>query len=102
MGPETDDISVFVLLLAWACLSLTNRALKNHVLNYIFPSQDIMEIVMLRASFEFASGLLDVLQSRTAPTISLRLSGGSSRSSEGRVQDYTQRLARLDLHTICQ
>lgn len=29
-----------------------------------------MEIVMLHASFEFAPGLLDVVRSRTAPTIS--------------------------------
>jgi hypothetical protein len=27
LGPETDDISVYVFWLAWACLSLTNRAL---------------------------------------------------------------------------
>jgi hypothetical protein len=69
-APETNDISVYILWLAWTCLSLTNVALKNLILDYIFPSQEIMEVIMDRASFKFAPGLLDVLKSGTAPTIS--------------------------------
>jgi hypothetical protein len=67
LAPDTNHISVFILWLAWSCLSLTNLALKNQVLDYIFPSQQIVEVIM---RLEFAPGLLDVLQSSTAPTIS--------------------------------
>jgi hypothetical protein len=68
--PVTNSISVLILWLAWACLSLTNCALKNLVLDTVFPSKEVMEVIVHRASFEFAPGLLDVLRSRTAPTIS--------------------------------
>ncbi len=70
MGPETDDISVFVLWLAWACLSLTNRALKNLVLDTVFPTERAMEKIMQLSPLEFAPGLLQIFRSSTAPTIS--------------------------------
>jgi hypothetical protein len=68
--PETDDISVFFLLLAWACLSLTNRALKNLELESTFPMQSAMANLMQRIPLEFAPGLLQILRSPTPPTIS--------------------------------
>lgn len=68
--PETEDILVFFLLLAWACLSLTNRALKNLELESAFPMQSVMANLMQRIPLEFAPGLLQVLRSPTPPTIS--------------------------------
>jgi len=70
MGPETDDISVFILWLAWTCLSLTNPALKNYAFDLIFSAERAMEEVMQLFHFEFAPGLLQVFRSSTAPTIS--------------------------------
>lgn len=66
----TDDVSAFFLCLAWACLSLTNRALKNLELDTAFPTQDTMANLMERLPFQFAPGLLQVLRSATPPTIS--------------------------------
>ncbi|TVY21144.1 ATP-dependent RNA helicase ded1 [Lachnellula arida] len=68
--PETDDISVFFLLLAWACLSLTDRALKNLELDSAFPMQSAMANLMLRIPLTFAPGLLQIFRSATPPTIS--------------------------------
>ena len=70
MGLETDSISVFVLSLAWVCLSTTNRALKNLNLDEIFPTESAMEKIMRISPLQFASGLLQSFQSSTAPTIS--------------------------------
>jgi hypothetical protein len=69
MLPTTDDIQVFILLLAWTCLSTTNPALKSRGFAYYFPTEDAMRTVMQLASFEFASGLLRVLRSAAPPTI---------------------------------
>lgn len=69
MGPETDDILVFVLWLAWVCLSTTNRAHKNLQLDLVFSTERAMEKVMQSSPLEFAPGLLQIFQSPTAPTI---------------------------------
>lgn len=69
MGPETDDISVFILWLAWVCLSTTNRALKNLNLDLVFPTERAMEKIMQISPLQFAAGLLQIFQSPTAPTI---------------------------------
>lgn len=70
MEPKTNDISAHVLSLAWACLSETNRALKNLHLDAVFPAKSAMENVMHSSPHEFAPGLMQIFQSRTAPTIS--------------------------------
>lgn len=70
MEPTTSDISAHVLSLAWACLSQTNRALKNLHLDAAFPAKSAMENVMHSSPHEFAPGLMQVFQSSTAPTIS--------------------------------
>ena len=67
---KTNNISVFVLSLAWVCLSTTNRALKNLQLDEIFPTECAMEKIMHISPLQYASGLLQTLQSSTAPTIS--------------------------------
>lgn len=70
MGPDTEDISVFMLWLTWACLSLTHRALKNLVLDTVFPTEREMEKIMQLSPLEYAPGLLHIFRSLTAPTIS--------------------------------
>jgi len=70
MGPETDNISVYILWLAWNCLSLTNPALKNYAFDLVFSAERAMEELMQLFPFEFAPGLLQVFRSSTAPTIS--------------------------------
>jgi hypothetical protein len=70
MGPQTDDIAAFILWLTWACLSLTNRALKSLVLDNVFSTEGAMEQIMQLCPFEFAPGLLQIMRSPTAPTIS--------------------------------
>lgn len=69
MGPDTDDIKVLVLWFAWVCLSTTNRALKNLQLDAVFSTERAMEKIMQSSPLQFASGLLQIFQSPTAPTI---------------------------------
>ncbi|KAM5373789.1 hypothetical protein ACJZ2D_006859 [Fusarium nematophilum] len=70
MLPETDDVSVLVLFLAWAILSNTNPALKSIGFESVFPTKQAMENIMLISPLNFAPGLIQILQSSIAPTIS--------------------------------
>ena len=67
--PVTEDILVLILYLAWLCLSTTNRALKNLVLDLVFPTESAMEKIIKISPFEFAPGLLQTFQYPTPPTI---------------------------------
>jgi len=68
-APTTTSIIVFAVWLSWKCLSLTPVAMKNGTLALIFPTLQVLEQVMLSSHFTFAPGLLDVLQSKSPPTI---------------------------------
>lgn len=69
MAPDTTDIAVFAVWLFWSCLSLTPACLKHGAFALIFTTQEVLEQLVL-GSLTFAPGLLDVLQSKTPPTIS--------------------------------
>jgi hypothetical protein len=70
MAPTTTDIIVFAIWLTWACLSLTPEALKNGIYALVIPTQEVLKQILLSSEMSFAPGLLDVLQSKTPPTIS--------------------------------
>jgi hypothetical protein len=53
-----------------ALVSLTPAARKNGVFALVLPTEQVLEQLVLGSHFNFAPGLLDVLQSRTSPTIS--------------------------------
>lgn len=65
-----NGISVLIQWLAWTCLSLTSRAIKNLEHEIAFPTQSAMENFRQRIPFQFAPGLLQTLQSPSPPTIS--------------------------------
>jgi hypothetical protein len=50
-------------------VSLSKRALKNLVLDTVFPIEGLMEKIMQLSPLEFVPGLLQIFRSRTAPTI---------------------------------
>jgi len=69
MAPTTTDIAVFIVWLSWTCLSTTPTGLKNGGFATILPTLQALEQVLLDSSLTFAPGLLEVLQSKTPPSI---------------------------------
>ena len=69
MVPDTDEVSVLVLSLAWTCLSLTKPALKSPYLKTVFPTEHVMLNVTQLSPLQFPPDLLGILRSSTPPTI---------------------------------
>lgn len=68
-APSLESLSAIVFALCWYTLSNTSAAIKALDFGLAFPNeQAILSLVQL-CPFQFAEGLLDVLQSRTPPTI---------------------------------
>jgi hypothetical protein len=63
MAPVHD----FMSWLSWSLLTLTAAKLKNPVHDMLFPTQDVMENLLL--NFVFATGLLNVSQFAVLPTM---------------------------------
>ncbi len=59
----------YILLMAWNILFLTPNALKSLQFMAVFPSERVFSEAMHRVPLSFASGLMQVFTSATAPTI---------------------------------
>lgn len=70
MAPTTTDIAVFAVWLFWTYLHLTPAAMKNGVYDVVLSTEEVVKQMLLSLEMSFAPGLLDVLQSKTPPTIS--------------------------------
>jgi hypothetical protein len=67
MATTSADIAVYVVWLSWTCLSVSHSRLpEKRSLRLCLPAQ---QVLMVGPHFNFAPGLLDVLQSQTPPTI---------------------------------
>ena len=67
--PDLGSLSAIVFALSWFIISNTPAAIKALDFSLIFPNeQAILNLVQL-CPFQFAEGLLDVVQSSTPPTI---------------------------------
>ncbi|KIV95423.1 hypothetical protein PV10_03082 [Exophiala mesophila] len=66
---ETNDIAVFIVILAWSLLSLTPPNLINAGFELVFPSEDTIKDILQLSQLEFAPVLLEVFRCVTAPTI---------------------------------
>jgi hypothetical protein len=70
IAPTTTDIVIFTIWLSWTCLSLAPASLKNGSYALVNPTQEVLKQTLLSSKMTFAPGLLDVLQSKSAPPIS--------------------------------
>jgi hypothetical protein len=69
MPAQTGHILSYALIMAWTILSLTDRAMKTLVFDAIFPTERVWREAMHLVPLQFASGLMLVIFSATAPTI---------------------------------
>lgn len=65
----SGGVAEYMLWLTWTLLSLTPVELKNPVHDMIFATQDIMESLMSGSNLEFATGLLNAIESKVAPSL---------------------------------
>jgi hypothetical protein len=70
MSYTTEDIIVFVACVCMDLLSFTPEPQKDPAYADILPSRDVLEDILTNAGITFAEGLLGIVESNTAPSIS--------------------------------
>ncbi|KAM0554127.1 hypothetical protein ACHAPJ_006926 [Fusarium lateritium] len=68
--PKSCTVLEFLVWLCWAMLSLTPNCMMNPVFDQIFPDPEVTEAKLYASPLRFVDGLLDVLQSQAAPSLS--------------------------------
>jgi hypothetical protein len=66
MLPDTTDIVVLILWLAWAVLSRTSRATKSSMFEKFFPAEASIMTAAALSLLSFAPGLMEAIHSPTA------------------------------------
>ena len=63
IGPlDASDIFVYVIWLAWTCLSLTDTKWRNPVFTMVFATEALLQQYISDGLLTFAPSLLDIIQ----------------------------------------
>lgn len=67
--PKLGSLSAIIFALSWTLLSATHVTLKALDFNLVFPTEQALLDLVKLCPFQFAEGLLDVVQAAAPPTI---------------------------------